>query len=133
MDGDCDEAEQRLNLFNGDCNYYELEDIEDVSIRGMHEYRVVQLNIQSLPSKFDNLKNMLQRIEIIGKPLDFVLLCEPFLTQVNENNVAIDGYNLVKYTRNNRRDVEYAATLTLQSDHICHWLVAENLNFSLFR
>ena len=99
MDDDCDETEQRLNLFNGDCNYYELKDLENVSIRGMYEYRVVHLNIQSLPSKFDNLKIMLQRFESIGKHLDFVLLCETFLTQVNKNNFAIDGYNFVRYTR----------------------------------
>jgi exonuclease III len=120
MDDDWDDSEQneeRQYIFDRECNYYELEDLEHVSVREKNEYRVMHLNIQSLPSKFDNLKIMLYRMQDIGKRLDFILLCETFLTMTNAHMFNIDGYNFVCYNRKNssrggvaiylRNDIDY--------------------------
>ena len=91
----------------GNCDYYNIEDLEHVTISGKHEYSFMHLNIQGLPSKFDNLKMMLHRIEIYGKKFDFILLCETFLTDRNVHLYNILGYNLIyrNRTNSNRRGV----------------------------
>jgi hypothetical protein len=75
----------------------------------------MHLNIQSLPSKFDNLKIMLYRMQDIGKRLDFILLCETFLTMTNAHMFNIDGCNFVCYNRKNssRGVLQYIYEITL--------------------
>ena len=51
-------------------------------------------NIQSLPSKFDDLKILLDSMSENDKKPDFIL-CETFLTTRNEDMFKINGYNFV--------------------------------------
>jgi len=74
-DNEYDERlEEQQRLFNKECDYYDIEDLEHVSISGKHEYSVIHINIQGIPSKFDNLKMMLHRIEMYGENIFYPIV-----------------------------------------------------------
>ena len=66
-DDDQDRLEQCDELFNRECIYYDVDDLKGVTVPGGNEYRVVHHNIQSLPSKFDDLKIFLDCMNSNGK------------------------------------------------------------------
>ena len=72
-------------LFHKECSYYDVDDLKDITVPGGSEYRVMHHNIQSLPSKFDDLKILLDSMSENYKKPDFILLCETFLTTCNED------------------------------------------------
>ena len=63
-------------------------------------YRALHLNIHSLPSKYDQLDNLLSRI---GINLDFIMLCETFLNNINYDKFNNPGYNFAQSHRKNCR------------------------------
>ena len=102
-DDDQDKLEQCAELFNRECIYYDIDDLNGVTVPGGDECRVVHHNIQSLPSKFDDLKIFVDCLHTNGKKPDFILLCETFLTISNDNMFHIDGYNFVYHNRTKSR------------------------------
>ena len=51
----------------------------------LHKYNILHINIQSLPAKYDKLKELIASFYKEGIALDFILLCETFLTDNNMN------------------------------------------------
>ena len=90
-------------LFHKECSYYDVDDLKDITVPGGSEYRVMHHNIQSLPSKFDDLKILLDSMSENDKKPDFILLCETFLTTRNEDMFKINGYNFVCRNRSKPR------------------------------
>ena len=58
-------------LFHKECSYYDVDDLKDITVPGGSEYRVMHHNIQSLPSKFDDLKILLDSMSENDKKPDF--------------------------------------------------------------
>ena len=59
----------------------------------------MHLNIQSLPAKFDKLKLLISELHDQQIDLDFILLCETFLTDNIASQFNIEGFNLVYKNR----------------------------------
>lgn len=78
--------------------YYEqLENI--YSAHDTYKYYALHINIQSLPAKFERLKELISTAKDIGIELDFILLCETFLTDAIVNLYNIPGYNMIYKNR----------------------------------
>jgi hypothetical protein len=78
-------------------------DLDNLQLNGaQHLYKALHLNIQSLPSKFDQLKNILVTLSNQHLHLDFILLCETFLTDNTVQFFNIPGYQLVYKNRKNK-------------------------------
>ena len=60
-----------------------------------YKYTAIHLNIHSLPGKYDQLHTMLINLSDAGLKIDFIMLCETFLTNTNMNMFSIHGYNFV--------------------------------------
>lgn len=81
-------------------DYYSFEDLKDKSIPNhSFKYNVLHLNIQSLPAKFEKLKNLIHDCDQTGICLDFLLICETFLTDNITDQYNLPGYNLVYKNR----------------------------------
>ena len=58
-----------------------------VHIPFKHNYNIcsMHLNIRSLPDKFDKLKLLLTQLDNININIDFILICETYLTDRNHD------------------------------------------------
>ncbi len=91
------------NVINTNCELYEIEELSDRSNCNDSKYSALHLNIHSLPAKFDQLKTILTRLEAASIHMDFVLLCETFLSENNANMFQIPGYNFIYRNRETNR------------------------------
>lgn len=66
-----------------DTTYIDTDNIQATLKDINAKYSCLHLNIQSLPSKFDNLKDLLQILNDANTDIDYILMCETFL---NDNN-----------------------------------------------
>ena len=84
--------------------YYDLEELtmENLSMRSNYKYKALHINIQSLPAKQDKLNKMIADLNEKNINIDFILLCETFLTDINCNMHHLPGYNLVSKHRKNK-------------------------------
>ena len=82
------------------CNYYELEHLNNINTPVEHRptHATLHINIHSLPAKHDQLQLITTRLNETGIEIDYILLCETFLSDYNQELYKIDGYQLV--TRN---------------------------------
>ena len=89
-------TDQRLNLLNTNCKYYELSNLKTLTFDDgiAYEYCVLFINIHSLPAKFDQLNHILSCFEDAGITIHFILLCETFLTEDNKSLYNINNYHL---------------------------------------
>ena len=78
------------SLWSDKCNYLDPENFNLI---------VLQLNIRSLLSHQNNLRQLLQIMANKNSTADIVLLCETFLTSRTEKIVNIPGYNIVTMNR----------------------------------
>ena len=95
-----------LQLMNIDSPYYELEHLHanlnnKIPAGNEFEYTSIHLNIQSLPAKFERLKLLISELHEQTIELDFILICETFLTDNTAQQFNIPGYNLVYKNRPN--------------------------------
>ena len=88
----------KIYLLNVENFFMYVDDLKDITVPGGSEYRVMYHNIQSLPSKFDDLKILLDSMSENDKKADFILLCETFLTTRNEYMFKINGYGIANRT-----------------------------------
>ena len=79
--------------------YYEVDDVNMLTVDKEFQLKVMHLNIQILPSKFDHLKLLLHRLDNCGLYFDFILLCETFLNNITYNQFKIPGYTFVQKNR----------------------------------
>ncbi len=65
-------------------------------------FKAVHLNVQSLPSKCEDLALLLAYLCDIGISFDFILFCETFLTDNNSQLYTFPGYKLVQKSRKDK-------------------------------
>ena len=80
------------------CNYYESSCIDQLD-GNQFKLKILHLNIHSIPSKIDDLKNLLYKLDKANCHIDLVMLCETFLNDLNKSDFQIDGYSLVESHR----------------------------------
>ena len=74
--------------------YSEIEQLATVrESRHNFQYRCLHINIHSIPCKFELLKNIISRLQDINIDLDFIFLCETFLTDLNKDKYQLPGFN----------------------------------------
>ena len=101
-----DEQEIDLNdLFEdfplGQCDskYFELNDLLINIDHKNFEYKALHLNIRSLASNFDKLNVIIGDFLSKNCDLDFIFLCETFLTDLNSSLFNIEGFQKVEKHR----------------------------------
>lgn len=103
----CADDEDHINpLWNINSDYHVIENLKDnlqLNSQMPHEYATLHLNIQSLPAKFDKLKLLLNELKEQTIELDFVLLCETFITDNMASHFTLPGYNFVYNNRSKSR------------------------------
>ena len=57
------------------------------------------LNIRRLPDKFDKLKLLLSQLDNVNVNIDFILICETYLTESNHDLYHLPGYNFISRHR----------------------------------
>ena len=103
FDSDEDSADNPLQLLNLESKYYEIEDIPLSFSRDInYGYKSIHINIKSLPDKFDKLKLFLDRLLEVGLHIDFILLCETFLTPRNADMYQLPGYKFIHKSRSSK-------------------------------
>ena len=98
-----------MNLLNIESLYH---NIDQLKFTTHPEYTSIHLNIQSLPAKFDTLKLMLSELAEQQIAVDFILLCETFLTDNISHMYNIPGYNLIC---NNRQSLRGGVAIYINS------------------
>ena len=90
--------DQNVYSLTKDSNYYSISDYGELN--GMdYGLRIMHVNIQSLPSKIDDLKVLLYNLQLEGTVVDVILVCETFLTDWKVPKCAIDNYKLYETHR----------------------------------
>lgn len=79
---------------NMSCEYSVAEDVTFVG-----NLSVLHLNIRSLNKNHDNLKELISTLAKSNVKLDFILLCETWLHDMNSGLVDIDGYKCLTKNR----------------------------------
>ena len=92
------------------CDHVNLENGLDVTDKDLS---VIQLNIRGLSSKVNDLKYLIDHVQLDGHP-DILLLCETWLTKQSPL-VNIPGYSIYRKDRNNKKGGGIAM---LVSDHL---------------
>jgi len=88
------------NLIFPDTTYVNLDTINSTFKHCINpKYSCLHLNIQSLPSKFESLKELLATLYEHNINIDFIMLCETFLNDNITQFYNIPGYNLVTHNR----------------------------------
>ena len=99
--------ENKLDIFDLTSPYSDLDNLHCNIIKPKtekstdHNYTTLHLNIHSLPAKIDNLKFIISELSEQNIAIDFILLCETFLTDYNSHQYNIPGYNFVYKNRIN--------------------------------
>ena len=96
----------RMNYFSPDNTldidslYCEIDSIkESLTTCSNAKYCTLHVNIHSLPSKFEQLKDLIYRLSECGVNVQFILLCETFLVEANARCYPIPGYNFIYRNR----------------------------------
>ena len=84
------------------CNYYNIDEIAKKINHNDFSLNVLHLNIRSLAAKYDQLLNIIKNLENDNCQLDFIMLCETWLNDVNGNLFNIDGYTKIEKHRKSR-------------------------------
>ena len=83
------------------CNYYDTPSLQTLSDK-RYKLKVLHLNIRSLPSNYNELKNLLTTLRQYKHEIDLILLCETFLTEKNKNCYPLEGYAFNQLNRSTR-------------------------------
>ena len=83
--------------------YYNIDNIHKLTNQNnSQQFSCLHLNIHSLPSKFDALISLLETTEANNTKVDFICLCETFLSDQNTAHYSIPGYNIIANNRNSK-------------------------------
>ena len=88
-------SDEQRDLSNTGSNY---NDIDGINIQN-YKYSSMHINIYSLPSKFDQLKEIIVKLKLNNTQIDFILLCETFLNDENADMYQIPGYSFIQKNR----------------------------------
>ena len=82
-DDDGDEGSGLWSV-NSNCTYYDIDDVNSLSdSNNCYQHTALHLNIHSLPSKHEQLRAMISDLLDSGIVINYILLCETFLTDTN--------------------------------------------------
>ena len=92
-----------LQSDNG-CQYTDLQDavIDTNTVKSLHNFNVLHLNIRSFHKNTDNLTILLSELQERGIVIHIVALCETFLTETNSLNASLENYRSVHIYRNEK-------------------------------
>ncbi len=80
---------------NNNCSYVLPDEIKNsVDLGNGSQYCILHLNIHSIPSKKDDLINLLERLKHQNITVDVLLICETFITDQNKDQCKLEGYKL---------------------------------------
>lgn len=96
--------------------YYELEQLSDEKLNNSYGYCSLHINIHSLPDKYDQLKSLLTGLKDVNIDVDFILLCETFLTDQNKDRFNLPGYTL--FTKNRKQKTKGGVAVFVKSNHV---------------
>ena len=68
-----------------------------------YRHTAIHLNIHSLPAKHDQLQSMISELHDMGIIVDFIMLCETFLSHINCNMFPLTGYQFMCINRQHSR------------------------------
>ncbi len=88
-----DDENDGINPLLDSCKYIEETELKNINAKDL-KFRILHLNIRSLPSKLTELKNILQNLKNAKLEIDLVLICETFLTDATKDSCKIPGYTL---------------------------------------
>ena len=101
-----DDPENPLSKLLTNSQYWDLNNLiqhyQDKQTSNKYQAKILHLNIQSLSSKFDYLKLLLDTLQEHKLQLDFILLCETLLHDGNKHLFDLPGYNFVFRNRTNK-------------------------------
>ena len=103
------EINWQFDQYDG-CDYVDLENGLDVTDKDLS---VIQLNIRGLSSKVNDLKHIIDHVQLNGQP-DILLLCETWLSKQSPP-VDIPGYSTYRKDRQNKKG---GGVAVLVSDHL---------------
>jgi hypothetical protein len=84
------------------CKYYDFDELNLINSKDFR-YTSIHINIHSLPSKYDQLLTLLANMKDAKLNINFIMLCETFLTNLNYDKFSIPGYQFVQRHRINRK------------------------------
>ncbi len=98
------------------CEYLEIEKVntKNNNINNELLQATIHINIHSLPAKHEQLQTMIKRLNNMNVYIEFILLCETFLNDRNQNLCNIEGYNLE--TRNREINSRGGVALYIRND-----------------
>ena len=86
-----------------DSKYLDLDDLKSLENENVNfqncAYSYMHVNIRSLPDKINKLQLMLSELNENDIRFDFILICETFLSETNNNMFNISGYTFVGKNR----------------------------------
>ena len=85
-------------MWSDKCDYIDLDSSSDLNLNGSNLI-VWQLNIRSLLSNQDGIKQLLAQLKCRNSEVDIMILCETFLRDHTEHQVNIPRYNLISNHR----------------------------------
>ena len=96
------------SVLNTIVHYYELDELTKIpQLQNLAaNYKSLHLNIQSLPAKYEKLKERITALKEKKVVFDFILLYETFLTDQINKLFPIPGYNFVYQNRTNKSRVD---------------------------
>ena len=68
-------------------------------VKRNHNICSMHLNIRSLPDTFDKLKLRICQLDNVNVNIDFILICETYLTERNHDLYHLPGYNFTSRHR----------------------------------
>ena len=80
------------SLWNDKCDYYDMDKCDNLIPNG-YNFIIFQLNIRSLLSHQNELKELLKKLENKNSRVDTLLLCETNLNKYTTKLVKIPGFN----------------------------------------
>lgn len=91
---------ESLKRIINNCKYYDVDNLQGTLFDDtQYKFTSIHINIHSLPSKHDQLINLLSNLHDVDIHINFVMLCETYLTDVNFNSYPIPGYQFIQTNR----------------------------------
>ncbi len=120
------------SLVNLNCEYIDVDKLNNSHRNSENKLTCTHLNIQSLSCKVDKLKILLCELDENKSKPAVLLLCETWLNMENNTSYNIDGYRYINLYRKNRRVEEWLYMLTeiLLLNHVWTLEVSKKVNLS---
>ncbi len=96
---DTTDGDNPISIAQLNSDYCAIDDIAQLLQTGNRKFKIMHLNIQSLPAKFEQLKVSLDYLATVDLTLDCILLCETYLNNLHCDLYNIPGHSFVQRCR----------------------------------